>query len=316
MSCVHNLEYSVTAKLDNLVAMRALGLRDNDFMVMAAFVEVAVLDVSDARVKISCWEVAKRTKLHLTAVKRSIAKLIQLQLLARRQDVKAAGETAWTQVSRAACALMGVDGGAMIAGLPPELQSALAGELVSVCRDVAQAWKACEPMPVSVESAWLSGVGRLDRVRSMLCTRSHLASEKVLEAHQARVDQLAEEGKGVVRISCPGGSQVVVDALKLDSMVSCPADVGFGRDVLHELAVRHPELVTPTSVPRLLAEILYSRSVGFLSGREYTPAVRILASCIGGEKKPWGRPRGMWPEWYDASTFACAVSTGGSVLVH
>jgi hypothetical protein len=67
-------------------------------------------------------------------------------------------------------------------------------------------------------------------------------------------------------------------------------------------------------MPKLLAEILYSRSVGFVSRHDYRHAQSVLVRTIS---KNWGKPRGMWEDWYLAANASCRrISTVGPVSVH
>lgn len=314
--CLNESE-SVTRYLDRLIGYRKAGLKDHDVLVLGCYVEVACLDPDSASVLLSCFEVAKRTGLSLATTKRATSKLMQSGLMVRRQDVRQSGVIAWTQVTKAACALFGVGGGATHAdGLPSEVKVALASESVTVCTAVSRAWEACEGLPADAENLWRGGARRLELVRSYLAARAVEALEQAVATAEHREQAVHEAAQGLVRIPCPNGEEVVVDVNRFDASVSCPADVGFARDVLIELGLRKPDLVTPTSVPKLLAEVLYSRSVGFVAGREYTPAVRILVSCITSQERPWSRPRGIWDVWYGASHAACQVSTGGSEVRH
>ena len=308
---------SVTAHLDRLIGYKKAGLKDHDVLVLGCYVEVACLDPDSASVLLSCVEVSRRTGLSLATTKRATSKLMQSGLLVRRQDVRQSGVIAWTQVTKAACTLFGVGGGASHAdGLPSDVKVAMASESVTVCSAVSRAWKACEGFPVDAENLWRGGARRLELVRSYLAARSVEALEQAVATAEHREQAAQEAAHGLVRIPCPQGEEVVIDVKRLDACAPCPADVEFARDVLIELGLRKPDLVTPTSVPRLLAEVLYSRAVGFVAGREYTPAVRVLVSCISSQDRPWGRPRGIWDVWYGASQAACRLSTGGSEMRH
>ena len=308
---------SVTVHLDRLIGYRKAGLKDHDVLVLGCYVEVACLDPDSASVLISCADVSKRTGLSLGTTKRAISKLMECGLLVRRQDVRQSGVIAWTQVTKAACSLFGVGGGASHTdGLPAEVKVALASESVTVCAAVSLAWKACEGLPLEAENLWRGGTRRLELVRCYLAARSVEALEQAVATAEHRERASHEAAKGFVHIPCPNGEEVVVDVKRFDASVRCPFDVEFARDVLIELGLRNPSLVTPTSIPKLLAEVLYSRAVGFVAGREYTPAVRILVSCISSQERPWARPRGIWDLWYGASQAACHLSTGGSEVRH
>lgn len=316
-SYCQNYGSPASGEMDRLNGYQRAGLNLSDAQVLVAYVEVACLDPDLAAVKMSAYEVSVRAGLSLPAVKRAIAKLMALGLLVRRQDIKMAGVMAWTQVTKTACALVGVRGGADLSPtLPSEVRIALAGECTAVCKAVSNAWDACESLPNAVDGQWRGGAIRLESVRSYLSVRSLQAMEACHAASQARAVDPLDQRNGMVRIACPGGAEVRVDASHLHAGTPCASDLGFAKDVLLEVAVRQPDLVTPTSIPRLLAEILYSRAVGFLQGREYTPAVRILASSITSSKQAWGRPRGIRDQWYMAAQSACRFSTGSSISVH
>jgi hypothetical protein len=62
------------------------------------------------------------------------------------------------------------------------------------------------------------------------------------------------------------------------------------------LAIRQPEMVRAETLPRLVAEVAYSRSAGFVFRHDAAAAIKVLASCIA--RPTWSRPRMIDSRWY------------------
>jgi len=312
---------SFTAHLDWSIGLYKAGLRDRHIHVLGALVEVLEvtggLAAGETTVQMSRWEISKRTSLSTQQVQRVLTDLVTSGYLVRAQAAKKDGEISRTLLTAKAVQAMGLKGGADISGsAPPELAALLIGEAKPVVEAVIHCWNEGRLTPATTGSEFRSGAKAWAQVDFLLTSR--------MEAHQAALNQaqtaVSEEQdaakRGEYLLSLPDGSSVTLGAAPFRATTNSSAQrsvcMKFVRDTLALLAIHHPKLVVRESLPRLVAEISFSRSAGFVFRHDAAAALRILASCVA--RPHWSRPKGMEMSWYTLA--GSALSTGCSVLTH
>jgi len=302
----------------NLLSMATSGLRLEHVAVLSFLSEHA--EEGEGLQPTCClplWDIANQLSLSIDQVKRAVRALTAAGAIARRQAVKIKGEAALTVLTERAVAWL--QGRAGRATLPGHLPRALR-DLLTFCSPefvghVAQAWDRYELLPEAATPP--SGLTESDyaSIRRALAERIAERAELLAEATaaQAADDALAEEGK--VQIRCADG-YVVVDRAPFAAQKGALAavDLRFVRDVLHRVAERAPGLVTVDAVPKLVAEVAYSRVIGYVSRHDAERAQRALVATMA--RGTWSRPKGIKPGFYAASTAAVRISTGVRETLH
>lgn len=300
-----NSNRSFTDHLDWSIRLYKAGLRDVHIHVLGALVEV--LDVTgclaqgETTVQMSRWEIAQRTGLSTQQVQRSLTHLVKTGYIVRAQLSKKDGEISRTMLTAKAVEAMGMKGGANLTGdVPPELVALLIGEGRDLINHVVDAWNAGRLADAGSGRDFRGGTRAWAQIEFLLAARME-AHQAALQAAQEAQEEAAEaEQRGEYPLALPTGETVVLASEPFKDATNAPAlrcvDMRFVRDTLAQLAMRQPALVRLDTLPRLVAEIAYSRSAGFVFRHDAGAAVRILASCIS--KPSWSRPRSIDNRWY------------------
>lgn len=302
----------------NLLSMAASGLRLEHVALLAFFQEHA--EEGEGMQPTCClplWDIASRLGMSIDQTKRGIRALTAAGAIARRQPVKAKGESALTVLTdRAVAWLQGRAGHtALPAHLPRSLRELLTFATPDFVQRVSHAWDTYELLPAHPPED--CGLPRTDydliahALAERIAERAELLAEAAAE--QAEDDALAAQGQ--VQIRCSDG-HVVVDSTPFAAQKGAlgAVDLRFVRDVLHRLKDRQPGLVTVDAMPRLVAEIAYSRVIGYVSRHDAERAQRALVATLA--RGTWGRPRGIKPAFYAAARTATRLSTGVRALLH
>lgn len=303
----------------NLLSMATSGLRLEHVALLAFLSENAE---RGAGVQPTCclplWEIARRLGLSIDQVKRGIRVLADAAAIARRQPIKAKGEAALTVLTdRAVAWLQGRAGDAAIpAHLPRALRDLLAFETPDAVRQVVHAWDSYELLPDDTASTLTTlRDHEIEQLRAILRERVADRAEMLAEAEreQTRDQELLDDG--LVSIECSDGHVVVDRHPFLDQKGAVAAvDLVFVRDVLNRVRQRAPKIVTVAKLPALIAEIGYSRTVGYVSRHDAAQALRALVATIA--RGTWSRPRGIRPTYYAAASTAVKLSTGVQFMRH
>ena len=252
----------------------------------------------------SRYEISRRTGLSWQQSQRALGVLQEKGLIGRRQNAKAAGETAITLVSAGAYALFGLQGGAKIGsnGLPNEFGPLLAGESESLIQLVSDAWAAGVQIETGVGANFRGGSRRWAQIEFLLAGRMEQLQQETMAAIAQAEATEAEEAAGQYGLDLPSGERLIFDQKAfqhatsgLDTAIR-GSDIRFARDVLEILCTRAPERVNSKSAPRLAAEILFSRQKGFVWRHDYSAACRVVASVIG--RGTWKKPNRIDETWY------------------
>lgn len=291
--------------LDWSVRLYKAGLRDRHIHCLAALVEVLEvtggLAQGETTVQMSRYEIAQRTGLSAQQVQRALSDLVGRGYIVRAQLAKKDGEISRTLLTRKAVEAMGLKGGANLEGsAPPELVALLIGEAKPVIDAIIESWNQGSLAAPGVGSLFRGGAKAWQQIEFLLAARMEAHQKAVGEAQAALQAAQEAEVRGEHVLTLPSGETVTLAAAPFREQGSTPAqrcvDVRFVRDALQHLAARHPAMVTRKALPRLVAEIAFSRSAGFVFRHDAGAAVRIVAACVA--RPTWSRPRGMEKGWY------------------
>lgn len=287
-----------------------------------AAMETGQLAEGDPTVHLSLYDIQRVTGFSNSQVQRTIAGLVKLGCLARDQLVKKSGQIARTLLLPKGLRLMGYDdAGVPKRDIPAEVSTLLIGEDIAVIKAVTDAWAETAPCPTSIEPLFRGGGYRLEQLRLLFDERTVARHERVLEAIQVEDARREADERGEYTLTLPNGNDVTLsrDAFReaAGDLGSTRADLRFTRDTVERLAAIAPEMVTPKTLPRLVADIAFSRANGFVRTRDAADAMRILASCV--QRSTWSKPQKMGQHWYSAAAAALSLrnlSTGSSKAQH
>lgn len=249
-------------------------------------------------------------------IKRAIAGLVRAGAVVRRQVAKAKGETAWTVLTDRGLAWVGRAGETGIpADLPAELRQLLALEGSMFVSAVVEAWRAREPLDPSLREECRAGRQNYERLEAYL-------REKMLDAAEAMATACAEERAdqakveaGIVTFDCDDGAvDIDVAAFKSSKGTIATVDLVWCRDVLRRVRQFKPGFVTVNRLPELVAEVGYSRVVGFVARHDAEQAHRALVATM--TRGAWSRPKGIRDTFYAAANGAARFSTAVRASVH
>lgn len=296
------MEKSILNDLKSEAIRRAkqsnLGLQSREAAVLLSLMSEVDLMAGEAEVTSvrTVLELATELGFSEHQVQRSLMKLRDLGFIARRQNVKRAGESAFTTILPAAFGAMGVEvpGGAMpTETLPKELAELLCCQPWSVVEAVSAAWVDRAPLPDHLMGD-LRGphYGQLKRLLDIRAAELHEEQEAAIEAAM-ELEDLREAGFD--RVETADGTAVVnVRAFEQ----ACPEETSwsFVKDVLTLMHSRRPGLVTLANLRDRIAEAAYARAaLPFVREKGRDDAVRLLARQM---EIRWDRPRRIWPGWY------------------
>lgn len=296
---------SFTEHLNWSIRLYKSGLRDIHIHVLGALIEsleaTGGLEEGETTVQLSRWEISQRTGLSTQQVQRALGHLVAEGYIVRHQAVKKDGEVSRTMLTAKAVRAMGMEGGADLTGnAPPELIALLVGEARSVVQGVVTAWNGSTMPDTSIRDAFRGGPSAWTQIEFLLTSRIEAFLQSISQAHEAAEAASLAEARGDYELSLPTGETCVLRSEPFRSSKESPAlrcvDMRFVRDTLSHLAIRSPGLLTFETLPRLVAEIAYSRSAGFVNRHDAAVAIRVLTSCI--TRPNWSRPRKMDTRWY------------------
>lgn len=296
---------SFTEHLNWSIRLYKAGLRDVHIHVLGSLIEsletTGGLAEGETTVQLSRWELAQRTGLSTQQVQRALAYLVDQGYIVRHQAMKRDGEVARTLLTAKAVAAMGLEGGADLCGnAPPELIALLIGEARSVINAVVSAWNDGTMPAQHVSTEFRGGPRAWTQIEFLLNARMEACLQSLSEAQDAAEASALSEARGEFALAIPSGETITLRSEPFRVLGETPAlqcvDMRFVRDTLTCLAIRHPRMVTLEAIPRLVAEIAYSRSAGFVHRHDASAAVKVLASCIA--RPSWSRPRKIDARWY------------------
>jgi hypothetical protein len=159
------------------------------------------------------------------------------------------------------------------------------------------------------------GEASFERINAQLRMQLLNATESLAEAVAQEDQARALADQGLVPIECDDGT-VTFDcaALKEHKGAIAGVDMLFVRDVLQRVRRSMPGWVTTKRVPELVAEIGYSRTVGFVSRHDAEGAMKALVATM--RRGTWSKPRGIRPTFYTAADKAMRFSTGVRNSLH
>lgn len=265
------------------------------------------LGVGDATTIQSRQEIAKATALNYSAVQRALQDLAKMGFIIRQQRVKRSGETAVTMITAAAVRLFAPEHADLFGPcVPVEISSLLIGQPLEVIRAIAQAWSDCAFLPDTLDETHSLSTRDFEIVRFLLSERAIAHQGELLAAIEAKDAAATEDRTGEYKLRLPDGDTVVLSKPQFqrasgDAKANL-IDMRFVRDTLECLMVRAPGMVTRRTLPKLIADIGFSRAFGFVFARDYSPAMRILASVI--QRPNWSTPHKMPAQWYAGGTAA------------
>lgn len=303
----------ITRKTDFLRDLARAGLSLPQALVLAHLVEAVdvsgLLNEGELTIQLSRYDIASRTGLSPSQVQRALVTLVDAGLIVRKQLQKKDGEVAMTMLLPAALRLMSSSGTdvPLTDSIPLHVASLLIGQPRELVAAVCASWRDLTPFPAHIESIYRGTAEGLATLRTIMVERLAKQTEAVAAAVQASERQAAAEDRGEYTLDLPSGETVTLSRTRFvnassDYLGKC-VDMRFVRDALAQVARRAPALVTRASLPRLIADIAFSRTAGFVFSRDAADAVRILASCI--TRPGWSKPKRMDTAWYD--TAACAI---------
>ena len=281
------------------------GLRDVHIHVLGSLIEsleaTGGLAEGETTVQLSRWELAQRTGLSTQQVQRALSHLVTQGYIVRNQLTKKDGEVSRTLLTAKAVELMGLEGGANLSGsAPPELVTLLIGEARSVIDAVITAWNESTLPSEALIRAFRGGPKAWAQVEFLLTARMDAYLHAISDAQVAADAAGAAESRGEYPLTLPNGEVFELATAPFRTSGDTPAlrsvDMRFVRDTLTLLAIRQPDLVRAETLPRLVAEVAYSRAAGFVFRHDAAVAVKVLASCIS--KPNWSRPRKIDNRWY------------------
>lgn len=281
------------------------GLRDIHIHVLGSLIEsleaTGGLADGETTVQLSRWELAQRTGLSTHQVQRALSHLVLQGYIVRNQLTKKDGEIARTLLTAKAVEAMGLEGGAVLSGsAPPELVRFLIGENRQIIDGVITAWNEGTLPDTALSQDFRGGPRAWTQIEFLLAARIDTRLKALSDAQEAVEAAHAAEVNGEFPLSLPTGETVVLAAAPFRTPSNTPSlrsvDMRFVRDTVSLLANRHPTMVNVDALPRLVAEIAYSRSAGFVFRHDAAVAIKVLASCIS--RPTWSRPRKMDSQWY------------------
>jgi len=281
------------------------GLRDIHIHVLGSLIEALEvtggLAEGETTVQLSRWELAQRTGLSIQQVQRALSQLVGQGFIVRNQLTKKDGEVSRTLLTAKAVEAMGLQGGANLSGsAPPELVTLLIGESRSVIDAIVAAWNESTLPSEALIGGLRGGPKARAQIEFLLNARLDAHLQALNDAQEVVEAADAAESRGEYLLSLPNGEIVSLTATPFHASGNTPAlrsvDMRFVRDTLSLLAIRQPEMVSAETLPRLVAEVAYSRSAGFVFRHDAAVAIRVLASCIA--KPTWSRPRKIDSRWY------------------
>lgn len=281
------------------------GLRDIHIHVLGSLIEALEatggLADGETTVQLSRWELAQRTGLSTQQVQRALSHLVTTGYIVRNQLTKKDGEVSRTLLTARAVEAMGLEGGANLSGdAPPELITLLIGEVRPVIDAVITAWNDHTLPTEGVIATFRGGPKAWAQVEFLLTARMDAHLHALNDAQVAAEAADDAESRGEYLLSLPSGQVIALAAAPFQTSGNTPAlrsvDMRFVRDTLSLLAIRQPEMVRAETLPRLVAEVAYSRSAGFVFRHDAAAAIKVLASCIA--RPTWSRPRKIDSRWY------------------
>ena len=249
-------------------------------------------------------------------IKRALAGLVKTGAIVRRQVAKAKGETAWTVLTDRGLAWVGRVGETGIpADLPPELRQLLALEGAVFVDAVVAAWREREPLDPRLRAECRAGDRNYDRLEAYLRDQMIDAAEALATAcAEDRADQ-EKIAAGIVSFDCDDGAvDIDVGAFKAAKGTIATVDLVWCRDVLRRVRQVKPGFVTVSRLPELVAEVGYSRAVGFVARHDAEQAHRALVATM--TRRAWSRPKGIRDSFYAAANGAARFSTEVRASVH
>lgn len=249
--------------------------------------------------------------------KRAIAALVEAGAIVRRQAAKVAGETALTVLTDRGLTWLGSRGGegAIPADLPLELRQLLVFESAALVAAVAKAWREREPLDPSLVSECRAGVQCFERIASHVRTQVLEVAEAMAQAYQIERADQEKLDAGLVAFDCDDGVvDISVDAFRAQKGAVAAVDLLWCRDVLRRVRELKPGFVTVGRLPELVAEVGYSRTVGFVAKHDAEQAQRALVLTMA--RRTWSRPKGIRDTFYAAANSAARFSTGVRDLRH
>ncbi|MCC6506585.1 MAG: winged helix-turn-helix domain-containing protein [Aquimonas sp.] len=289
-----------------LCKARAAGFKDTHIVVLGALLDSLQRYDGIAQgvfvARISRHDIAHITGLTPSQVQRALSHLCDERLIWRAQDAKVSGEVSWTLLSARALRWFGLRGGLEITTLPSHaFLHALINEHVSVAQELLSCWDGCVMPSPALASRFAGGGKRWLIIEAAL-------SDRIAEVVPVQAATDAALGHAAVRVSLNdrvvGISESALRAHgdRVGDAALKTVDAAFIGATLSYLSARRPEAITDASLPRLVAEIAFSRHVGFVSRHNHADGARVLASCIG--RGGWKMPRKMPQSWYAAASSA------------
>ena len=296
-------------------AMRDLGIKDTGIIGILLFLnENSACGADELRhCGKAVWEIAQGTGLSEDQVKRGLRALSEAGAIVRKQLVKVAGEAAITVLTdRAQVWLCGreVEGqGGIPADMPRHLRELLVFESAGFVERVAAAWRNYETLPETMGEECSLGAKAFAQIAAAVRQRLLEAAEKVAQAHADERADREQLEKGIVTIDCDDGAVAFdANALKAKGGAVGAIDLVLARDVVRRVKERCPGMVTVGRVGKLVAEIGYSRTIGFVAGHDADAALRVLVATM--TKGTWSRPKGIKEKFYLDVAGASRFSTG------
>jgi hypothetical protein len=299
-------------------AMREQGIQDTGALCILLFLQENSSEGSDqlSHCGLAVWEIAQGTGLSEHQVKRGLRALSESGAIVRRQLVKAAGEAAVTVLTDRAQAWLGGAGqGSIPAELPKRLRELLIFESPEFVAQVAHCWRDYEALPESLRAHCSVGDAAFEEMASSLRQRLLDAAEQVALAHADERAEREQVAQGIIPFQCDDG-EVAFDTHALQARQGAVAaiDLLLVRDVLRRVKERCPGMVTVARLPILVAEIGYSRTIGFVAHHDAELAQRVLVATLA--RGGWGRPKGIKESFYVGVSSAARFSTGVRQLHH
>lgn len=301
----------------NLRAMVDAGLNAEQVLLLAHLTEQASYaegELPAATIPVS--QLARELARSPHQIKRGLAALVAKGAIVRRQFAKTKGETAWTVLTdRGLCWAGRAGQGAIPADLPAELRQLLAFEGSDLVEAVVQAWKQREPLDPAWREACRTGQATFVRLEAFLREQLLDAAEAVAQACAADREDQEKLAIGVVAFECDDG-QVDIDSRVFQEAKGAIAsvDLRWVRDVLRRVRELKPGFVTVGRLPELVAEVGYSRTVGFVARHDAEQAHRALVATM--TRRAWSRPKGIRETFYAAANGAARFSTEVRVSLH
>lgn len=250
-----------------------------------------MLSVSQIATKLSTWDYSR------SEVQRSINKLASLGLIARRQRDKRNRDVAFTTIMPAALLSDGRE--SAVSALPVALAKLLIGESRAFVTAVNQAYHQSRTLHAREAGEFRGVAADLAQIEQLLHERVGDTGEAILDAITQVEQRELDAQMGICRFALEDQSVAVIDLDQLHASTPVPCDIALALEALRLLQVKRPGLITRTSLPRLLAEALYSRHIGFANIHDAEDAIRIIAATMA--RPTWSRPYSIRDTWYEAT---------------